>query len=70
MSDYVKFEKKRGKFDTVAKIQELLDESGLYWSCTYIPNTDSYSLFICDRDYITQDASINNDVSKEEANYD
>lgn len=31
MSDYAKFEKTHGKFETIAKIQELLEESGLYW---------------------------------------
>ena len=43
MSDY-------SKFETVAKIQEILEESGLYWSCSYSPSNDSYSIFICDED--------------------
>ena len=50
MPDYVKFEKTHGKFEIIAKIQEILEESGLYWSCAYIPSTDSYSPFVCDED--------------------
>lgn len=49
MSDYVKFEKTHSKFETIAKIEELLEESGLYWSCTYVPSADSYCIYIADR---------------------
>lgn len=50
MSDYVKFEKTHSKFETIAKIEELLQESGLYWSCTYIPSNGSYCLYIINDD--------------------
>lgn len=69
MSDYVKFEKTRSKFETIAKIEELLQESGLYWSCAYIPGTDSYSLFISDADPLTKGADIDG-KPREEADND
>ena len=54
MSDY-------SKFETVAKIQEILEESGLYWSCSYSPSNDSYSIFICDEDGEIISEGSNND---------
>ena len=54
MSDY-------SKFETVAKIQEILEESGLYWSCSYAPSSDSYSIFICDEDEEIISRGLNND---------
>ena len=61
MSDYVKFEKTHSKLETVAKIQEILEESGLYWSCSYAPSNDSYSIFICDEDGEIISRGLNND---------
>ena len=54
MSDY-------SKFETVAKIQEILEESGLYWSCSYSPSNDSYNIFICDEDGEIISRGLNND---------
>jgi hypothetical protein len=54
MSDY-------SKFETVAKIQEILEESGLYWSCSYSPSNDSYSIFICDEDGEIISRGLNNE---------
>ena len=54
MSDY-------SKFETVAKIQEILEESGLYWSCSYSPSNDSYSIFSCDEDGDINSRWLNND---------
>lgn len=61
MSDYVKFEKTHSKFETIAKIQEILEESGLYWSCSYSPSNDSYSIFICDEDGEIISRGLNNE---------
>lgn len=49
------------KFETVAKIQEILEESGLYWSCSYSPSNDSYSIFICDEDGEIISRGLNNE---------
>ena len=54
MSDY-------SKFETVAKIQEILEGSGLYWSCSYSPSNDSYSIFICDEDGEIISRGLNNE---------
>lgn len=54
MSDY-------SKFETVAKIQEILEESELYWSCSYSPSNDSYSIFICDEDGEIVSRGLNDD---------
>ncbi len=54
MSDY-------SKVETVAKIQEILEESGLYWSCSYSPSNDSYSIFICDEDGEIISRGLNNE---------
>lgn len=54
MSDY-------SKFEIVAKIQEILEESGLYWSCSYSPSSDSYSIFICDEDGEIISRGLNNE---------
>ena len=61
MSDYVKFEKTHSKFEIIAKIQEILEESGLYWSCSYSPSNDSYSIFICDEDEEIISRGLNNE---------
>lgn len=61
MSDYVKFEKAYSKLEIVAKIQEILEESGLYWSCSYAPSNDSYSIFICDEDGEIISRGLNNE---------
>ena len=61
MSDYVKFEKTHSKLEIIAKIQEILEESGLYWSCLYVPSNDSYSIFICDEDGEIISRGLNND---------
>ena len=61
MSDYVKFEKTNSKFEIIAKIQEILEESGLYWSCSYAPSSDSYSIFICDEDGEIISRGLNNE---------
>ena len=61
MSDYVKFEKTHSKLEIIAKIQEILEESGLYWSCSYAPSNYSYSIFICDEDGEIISRGLNND---------
>ena len=61
MSDYVKFEKTHSKFEIIAKIQEILEESGLYWSCSYSPSNDSYNIFICDEDGEIISRGLNNE---------
>ena len=38
------------KVQTIVTIEDILRESGLYWSLSYSPSTDSYSIFISDED--------------------
>lgn len=38
------------KIQTIITIQDILRESGLYWSLSYSPSTDSYNIFIADED--------------------
>lgn len=38
------------KIDTVIKIEDLLQKSGLYWSLTYVPGVDSYCIYIADNE--------------------
>lgn len=38
------------KIQTIITIQDILRESGLYWSLSYNPSTDSYNIFIADED--------------------
>lgn len=38
------------KVQTIVTIEDILRESGLYWSLAYNPSTDSYSIFIADED--------------------
>ena len=45
MKDVMK-ECKPTTIDTVMKIEDVLRDSGLYWSISYIPETKSYSVFI------------------------
>ena len=38
------------KVQTIVTIEDILRESGLYWSLSYSTSTDSYNIFISDED--------------------
>ena len=39
---------KNNKFDIITKIEEMLEESGLYWTVSYMSSSDSYCIYISD----------------------
>lgn len=41
--------------DTVMKIEDILRESGLSWSMSYIPSTKSYSIYLSDATDVESD---------------
>lgn len=38
------------KIQTIVAIEDILRESGLYWSVAYNPSSNSYSIFVADED--------------------